>query len=178
MSNTKFLDPEQVLFRTGLTRNSQVLDLGAGSGFFALAAAKMVGESGFVTVVDILEQSLEHVQAMARMQNLRNLRTLRKDLEVAKLAEFPVGSFDFVVVSNVLHQIKNRKNLFELAYQALKTGGRMLIIDWNDVPSPIGPSVADRVPAAEVKTLAQQANLHFNNKLETDQYHYGLIFNK
>jgi ubiquinone/menaquinone biosynthesis C-methylase UbiE len=176
--NTKFLDPEQVLFRAGLARGAQVLDLGAGSGFFAQASAKIAGDSGKVYVVDILESALEHVAAAARVSNFRNIQTIRKDLEKDSLDAVPSGSLDLVIMANILHQIHNSKNLFEETFRTLKTSGKVLVIDWNETPSPIGPKSDDRIAENTVRTLAQQGGLHFNNKIETDQYHYGLIFNK
>ena len=53
----KFLDPEKVLFHSGLTKAQTVVDLGTGSGFYAVAASKIVGERGRVYVFDILEMS-------------------------------------------------------------------------------------------------------------------------
>lgn len=175
----KFSDPEKILFAAGLTAGQTVADLGSGSGFFSLAAGKIVGDSGCVYPVDILETALDHIAAEARMKGLRNIKTLRADLEQPEAcSSIPVGSADFVILSNILHQLKNKANLFSEAYRLLKTGGRLLILDWNDQPSPIGPVATERVSVAEAQKLAQAANLKPAGAVPTDVYHYGLIYIK
>jgi ubiquinone/menaquinone biosynthesis C-methylase UbiE len=176
--NQRFLDPEKVLFRAGLSAGETVADFGAGSGFYALSAGKMVGQNGIVYVVDVLESALEHVSADARLRMLKNIRTLTADLETSNLKQIPDGSCDMVIFANVLHQIKNRKNLLAQAYRALKTGGKLLVIDWNDKPGPIGPKAGMRVAEDEVEKFLVQSGLRMDSKIETDPYHYGLIFIK
>jgi ubiquinone/menaquinone biosynthesis C-methylase UbiE len=176
--NTKFLDPEQVLFRTGLSRAATVVDLGAGSGFFALASAKIVGEQGKVFVVDILESALAHVSASSRIHNYRNVQTIRKDLEKASVDQVSAGTADLVIIANLLHGVTSMQTIFTESYRMLKTGGKLLVIDWNEKASPFGPKSAERKSEEEIKTVASKTNLKFQTNIETDSYHYGLIFNK
>ncbi len=175
----KFTDPEKILFAAGLTAGQTAVDLGAGSGFFSLAAAKIVGEQGMVYPVDILETALDHIAAEARMKGLRNIKTARADLEQTESAAIiPPGTIDFVIVSNILHQLRNKNNLFLEAYRLLKTGGKLLVLDWNDQPSPIGPAAAERVSPAEALKLVQAANFKPAGEVPSDVYHYGLTFIK
>lgn len=177
--STKFLDPEQVLFATGLSSGQVVADLGTGSGFYTMAASKIVGDQGMVFAVDILESALDHVAAEARLKGMRNLKTLRSDLEqVNSCLAIPTGSADLVVFANVVHQIKNQKVLFTEAYRIIKTGGRLLVVDWNDQLSPIGPPSAERISPEQVKKFANQVVLKEAGSIAADRYHYGLIFIK
>ena len=175
----KFTDPEKILFAAGLGAGQSLADFGSGSGFFSLAAAKIVGEQGAVYPVDILESALNNIAAEARMKNLRNIKTFRADLEQPEaLTDIPVGSVDAVLFSNIAHQIKNRANLFAEAYRVVKTGGKLLIIDWNAQPSPIGPVAAERISEGEVQALAAKANFKPAGNLPVDIYHYGLMYIK
>ncbi len=175
----KFLDPERVLFAASLGAGQVVADLGTGSGFYTLAAGKIVGDQGLVYTVDILETALDHIAAEARLKGLRNLKLFRADLEqTGSCLSIPTGSVDLVILANVLHQIKNQDFLFTEAYRMLKTGGKLLAIDWNDQPSPIGPRPADRIKPVQVGELAKQATLKQIAMVPTDIYHYGLVFVK
>jgi ubiquinone/menaquinone biosynthesis C-methylase UbiE len=177
-SNKRFLSPAEVLFRTGLAAGQNVVDLGAGSGFFALASGKMVGNEGTVYVVDVLEKSLEHVAAEARLNKLRNLKTIRHDLEKGEVDEIPGGVADLVVVANLIHQIKHTEHLMNEIYRVLKTSGKLLVVDWNSRPVSFGPKASERVSENQVKELAGKYSLKFNENVETDEFHYGLIFTK
>lgn len=175
----KFLDPEKTLFATGLSTGQIVADLGTGSGFYTLAAGKIVGEQGLVYAADILDTALDHVVAESRLKGLRNLKTMRVDLEQANsCAAIPTGSVDLVIFANVLHQIKNQDGLFAEGYRMLKTGGKLLVIEWNDQPSPIGPVATARIAPNIIKILAKQTTLKEAGVLNTDAYHYGLMFIK
>jgi ubiquinone/menaquinone biosynthesis C-methylase UbiE len=178
MKNTKFIKPEQVLFRLGIERGATVVDMGAGSGHFAISASKMVSDNGKVYVIDILESALDHINAEARLHNLKNILTIQADLEKGTTDKVPDGSADLVVIANVLHQLKNSKNIFTESYRVLKTGGKLLVVDWNDNISPIGPKSDERVLEDQVKKDALKANLKHLSNVETDSYHYGLIFTK
>ena len=177
--NQRFLDPEKVLFRAGLTVGQNIADLGAGSGFYALASARVVGQGGKVYVVDLLEESLAHVAGEAQLRLLKNVQTIRADLDKpGATARIPDGSCDMVVFGNLFHQIKNRKNLLAEAYKILKSGGKLLLVDWNDRPGPIGPKHEDRIGEESARKHVTESGFSFNSKIETDPYHYGLIFTK
>ena len=177
--NNKFIDPEKVLFAAGLSAGLTLADLGAGSGFYTFAAGKIVGEQGKVIAVDVMESALEHIASEARIKNLRNIRSIRVDLEQANsLAAIDAGSVDFVLFGNTLHQIKDKAGLMAQAYRLLKTGGKLIVLEWNDQPSPIGPMSSDRIGSTETIQLANKASLKQAGVLQTDPYHYGLIFIK
>lgn len=177
--NTKFLDPERTLFATGLTAGQVVADLGTGSGFYVLPAGKIIGDQGLVYAVDILGQALDHIAAESRLKGLRNVKTLRVDLEQANAcAVIPTGSVDLVILANIIHQIKNQTVLVDETYRILKTGGRALVIEWNDQPGPIGPAVAERIHPEQVKKLLAAAALKESGTVTADIYHYGLMFTK
>lgn len=176
---TNFLDPGKTLFATGLSSGMKVADLGAGAGFYAIAASKILGPQGEVYVVDILESALSRLQSEARAKGLRNIKTLRCDLEAPDACmNIPKGEVDLVIMANVLHQIKNKNNLFIEAYKLLKTGGKLLVIDWNSTASPIGPEHGSRVSEEEMKKLGEAAAMRFIGEVKTDKYHYGLVFVK
>jgi ubiquinone/menaquinone biosynthesis C-methylase UbiE len=174
----KFNDPEKILFAAGLSAGQVFADFGAGSGFYSLAAGKIVGEQGVVYPLDILQTALDHIAAEGRLKGLRNLRTMRADLEQASPSAVPLGSVDMVLFSNITHQIKNKSALFKEAYRVLRTGGKLLIIDWNESPSPIGPPAAARMSQNEVEKQAGASNFKSAGSVPVDNYHYGLMFIK
>jgi len=122
---------------------------------------------------------LSNVVSEARIRNLRNIKTIRTDLEQPESCKaIPSGISDVVVLANVLHQITDKTNLLAEVYRLLKTSGKLLLVEWNDQPAPIGPVSADRLKEAAVLDMVQAASLKFVRKLETDRFHYGLIFTK
>lgn len=178
-STGKFLDPEKVLFEAGLNKTQTVVDLGTGSGFYAIAASKIVGSQGRVYVVDILDNVLAHVASEARLKGLRNIQTLRCDLELPNACDTIQDSVaDLIIFANVTHEISNKDAMFTEAYRMLKTGGKLLVVEWNATPSPIGPRSEDRISEQDVLDLTSKKNFKLIRHLETDRYHYGLLLFK
>ena len=57
--------PLDLLQRAGVQAGDPVLDWGCGAGFFALPAARLVGEAGSVTAVDVQPEMVEATQQAA-----------------------------------------------------------------------------------------------------------------
>lgn len=175
----KFLNPEAVLFQAGLKSGQVVADLGAGSGFYALASASIVGSQGEVHVVDVKESALDHVSVEARMRHYKNIKTYVCDLDKTDLhARLPEGQCDVAVLANILHEVQHPKNLLKHAYKLLKSGGKLVIIDWNSNHGPIGPSADKRVNEQEIKKTVESSSFRFIKQLDADEYHFAMVFER
>jgi ubiquinone/menaquinone biosynthesis C-methylase UbiE len=178
-TKTKFLDPEKVLFASGLSAGQSFADIGAGSGFYSVAAAKITGEQGMVYSVDILGPTLDHIAAESRLKGIRNIKTLQCDLEQKNACHIiSTGSMDMVLFANIAHQVKKSANLFAEAYRLLKTGGKLVVVEWSDQPGPIGPPADQRISAVRITKLSADAAFRSAGNITTDIYHYGLVFIK
>ncbi|SMB82794.1 class I SAM-dependent methyltransferase [Deinococcus hopiensis] len=114
----------QLLQALGLSSTSEVLDLGAGTGEFALAAAKMCRR---VVAVDIS-------QTMLKVLHRKALQALATNLEVVNsgLLQFvPDGDFDFVYCRNTLHHLPDFWKVQALGrmHAALRPGGVLRLRD-------------------------------------------------
>jgi ubiquinone/menaquinone biosynthesis C-methylase UbiE len=101
------------------------VDLGAGTGFVALALAPLV-ES--VLAVDISPVMAESLTERAAQAGLRNVRTEVADLQTFRL---PPASVDLIVSSYALHHLRDRdkRALAAEAARWLRPGGRIVVAD-------------------------------------------------
>ena len=60
-----FSDPEKNIEQFSLGKGMHVADFGTGSGFYALAAAEAVGETGRVYAIDVQKDLLEKLKKEA-----------------------------------------------------------------------------------------------------------------
>lgn len=179
MTKTKFLDPEKLLLEAGLKPGMAVADLGSGHGFFTIPASRIVGDSGKVWAVDILEETLSKIMSLARLSRLNNIRTLRHDLESpAQARHIESLSCDFVIIGKVLPQLKSADGIIREAYRMLKTGGAVLMIEWKKERSKLGPAYETRLEPEDVKRLFCDQGFKYVSEFQPDIYHYALLLQK
>lgn len=105
---------------------SSVADIGAGSGWFTVRAARRVTASGVVYAVEINRDYLKYIQARATKEKLSNIYTVlgREDDPV-----LPPESVDAVLILKTYHEIAQPIRLLAHLRQALRPGALMGIID-------------------------------------------------
>ena len=173
----RFLDPAEVLTHAGIPRGAVIADLGCGNGFYPVALAKLAGENGQVYAVDIQDESLEATSSLAKHQGVKNIYTIKHNLEMPGL-QIPENSCDVAVLASTLHLCKNKKTVLRETYRVLKTGGRLIVIEWKKSHLPFGPDINRRISEQEVQELMVQNAFRFVSEMPTDHYHYALIFVK
>ena len=81
---------------------SSFADIGAGSGWFTVRAAKRVGPTGVVYAEDINPKAIEYIENRARQEKLGNIKEVLGTPDDAKL---PEHSVDDVLLLKVYHEI-------------------------------------------------------------------------
>ena len=173
----KFINPANIVAQAELAAGSTVADFGCGGGYFSLPTAQMVGPDGTVYAVDIMPDRLAATLSAARHARLKNITALRVDLE-KPLTKIPESSCDMVIVSNILHQIGSRDALLGNMYMVLKTGAKVLAVEWKKEYTPLGPSQASRIGRDELVKIFTDKGFRFSQDLEADGSHYALLFIK
>lgn len=162
----------------GLTEGMRVADFGCGSGYFAIQMAELVGESGLVTAIDVLDSALDTVRAKVKNAGLTNLETIRSNLEVVGSSGLADGSQDLVLLKNMLFQSTDRPSILREATRVLRAGGRLVVIDWKPGSGGLGPPEQYRLTATAVGELATAVGLVLMTGGEPDAFHFSCIFQK
>ena len=163
------LKPEKLLRDLGLSEGMTIADIGCGPGFFTIPAAKIVGEHGHALAADIQGEMLSTVRSRALEHGLNNVRIVKTNDREIPIAS---GSCDYVLLAFTLHEIDHRASFLHRAARTLKPGGRMIVIEWDKAPGPIGPPLEDRITPEELAADAQAAGLRQMEEraLASDQY--------
>lgn len=106
-----------------------VLDLAGGTGDLSIKFSKLVGHTGIVVLLDINDVMLK----MSK-EKLRNLGILNNVLYIQADAEclpFSDNTFHCVAVSFGLRNFTNKNQALKEIYRVLKTGGKLLILDFG-----------------------------------------------
>lgn len=107
---------------------STVADIGAGSGWFTVRAARRVGTGGVVYAEDISADATKYIDDRAKKESLANIRTV---LGVPDDPKLPVSSVDAVLMLKVYHEIAEPVPFMQHLRLALHRDGLVGIIDRN-----------------------------------------------
>jgi ubiquinone/menaquinone biosynthesis C-methylase UbiE len=154
-----------------------VADLGCGSGFYVVPAAQMVGTEGIVYAVDVVESKLAATVSIANQFGHKNVRVVRADL-AKPLVEIPEGSCDLVIMGNILHEIPSKDMLIKNVYRILKSGGRVMAVEWKKELTPLGPPVQNRMDQQTLELKLMGTGFRKLKDLMVDGYHYAVLFEK
>lgn len=170
-----FSDPASNCAKLGLTDGMRVVDLGAGSGFYSLEAAKRVGVSGRVYAVDVMKDLLERLRSVGASQGLRNIEVIWGNVEKIGGTKVKEAIADRVIASNILFQISNKDDFVLEVKRVLKPGGKVMLIDWSEV-STLGPKTV--VNSNQAKMLFEKAGFKMDQTFGAGDHHYGMIFTR
>src|SRR5579864_3572240 len=112
----------------GIAPGKSVADIGAGSGWFAVRAARWVGPSGTVYAVDINPEAVRYMDHRAHSESLSNVKTILSKPDDPML---PKGAVDAVLLLKTYHEVADPVALLEHLRPALRPGARLGIIDRN-----------------------------------------------
>ena len=107
-----------------------VADIGAGTGLFTRLMAEKVGPEGKVYAVDIAPEFLAHIAADAKKHGQKQIVTVRGNQETTNL---PKGSVDLVFLSDVYHHLERPENILASLREAIKPGGRLVVVEFDRV---------------------------------------------
>lgn len=116
----------EVLRLLGLGPGSRVADLGSGLGFYTVALARTVGQTGRVFAVDIDEAVLAELRRRASDGRLPQIEVVLGAPDDPRLAP---GSLDAALIVNSYHEMPSHRSILEHLRAALRPGGRLMLIE-------------------------------------------------
>ncbi len=173
-----FANPAKNLAQVGVTPGMIVVDLGAGTGHYALEAANMVGMAGKVFAVDVQKNLLDKIKNQARERDLSNIEYILADFEQPLGTNLGPEIANLVIFSNSLSQAEDKKSAIKEAIRIMKRGGKLLVIDWRDSYGGIGPHQENILSEDSAKKLMEVEGLIFQSEIATGEHHYGFIYKK
>ena len=118
----KILDP---LVEPGMT----AIDIGSAMGFFSLPLARMVGEHGRVVCLDVQERMLASLSRRARRAGLDHIIEPRLCTQEDLGLEYLGGGADLALAIHVVHETAYPRRFLKQCVDALRPGGRLLVIE-------------------------------------------------
>jgi len=130
--------PTTALRIIGVPRGAIVADVGAGSGYFALRLASLVGPTGRVYATDIQEGMLDIIRRKIEAANIANVTLVLGEPADPKL---PPNALDIVLMVDVYHELSDPQEVLGHVRRSLKADGRLVLLEYKgeDPAVPILP---------------------------------------
>jgi SAM-dependent methyltransferase len=122
------LQINRVMDILAITPGKNVADIGAGSGWFTVRAARRVTETGSVYAVDINPDAARYIDKRAQQEGLHNVKTI---LSKSDDPQLPANTIDSVLLLKTYHEVDKPVTLLQNLRASLRPGGKVGIIDRN-----------------------------------------------
>jgi len=106
-----------------------VLEPGCGMGYFTLPLARMVGAKGKVVALEIQDKMLSVLSRRAQKAGLSQKIELRNTHPGSLGVDDLSSQIDLTVAIHMVHEVPDRLSFFTEAWDALKSGGRLLVVE-------------------------------------------------
>jgi ubiquinone/menaquinone biosynthesis C-methylase UbiE len=154
-----------------------VLDMGCGTGLYAIAMAQIIGNEGRVHAVDLWAEAIERLQERIDQRGVKNVKPLIAD--VSRALPLPGESMDLILMATVLHDLKEagvQDGALAEARRLLKRHGTFAVVEFKKVPGPPGPPMSIRLSPEDVDTLVSPFGFQKTGLHEVGPYNYVMTF--
>lgn len=171
-----FSNPEQNVAALSLQEGMIVADLGCGTGFYSRAASKRVGNTGRVYAVEVQKEMVKKLESDLKESGITNVDCIWGNIEKLGGTKIADQSVDVIILANILFQADDKLGLIDEAKRILKKNGRILLVDWSDSFSGMGPAPMHVVTEARAEELFTKRGLKRASSISASEHHYGIIF--
>jgi ubiquinone/menaquinone biosynthesis C-methylase UbiE len=175
-----FSDPRSNVLQMGLREGMKVGDFGAGSGHYSIAAAGVVGRDGKVYAIDVQEDVLKHLLDSAERQtngaSRHSIQTIWGNIEKAGGTKLKDQSLDAGILSNTLFQIEHKEDAVKELKRVIKSGGKLLVVDWAGAYGGMGPAPHHVVSESQAEELFIRGGFYKAKSFRAGVHHYAILF--
>lgn len=132
----------------------RMLEVGPGTGYYALEVARWITPDGKLDVLDIQQEMLDHTMRRASDLCIDNIIPTQGD---AQALPYPDDTFDAAYVVLTLGEIPNQNVALLGLHRVLKSGGRLVV--GESFPDP------HMVTFDSLRSRAEEVGLHFERRL-------------
>ncbi|MEL7569475.1 MAG: methyltransferase domain-containing protein [Eubacteriaceae bacterium] len=167
----KELNPRHTLKKADFKKGCSLADIGAGTGIFSFAAAKI--SKNHIYAFDVSDEMIE-------ILNLRKKERKAHNIVIKKVTSpsLPQSdkSCDCAVMCTVLHHIEDKEFMLKEIHRILKQSGVFICIDFHKSKTPSGPPEKFRMSEEEIIELSTKAGFSVIDKYSMGENFNCLIF--
>jgi ubiquinone/menaquinone biosynthesis C-methylase UbiE len=132
----------------------RVLEVGPGTGYYALHAARWLEPDGALEVLDIQQEMLDHAMRRAHALGISNIVPRQGDVQALP---YPDGHFDAAYLVATLGEVPDKERALRELCRVLKPGGRLVVGEGQPDPH--------MVSSDKLRMLADATGLSYEGRI-------------
>jgi ubiquinone/menaquinone biosynthesis C-methylase UbiE len=152
-----------------------IADVGAGSGYHTFRLAQMTGTKGKVYAVDIQKEMLDIIRARMKANKITNVVPTKGTEKNPKL---PDEAIDMILMVDVYHEFSYPFEMTEAMVKALKTGGRLIFVEYRLEDPNVPIKLVHRMSEKQVVKEMEPHALRYVETLKELPWQHVIIFEK
>ena len=173
-TRVKLLEPNLIWKTLNLHNPQTLVDVGAGTGFFATLFCKKMKE-GIIYACDTSEVMINWMKQNLSTQTDSKIIPIKSTETTIPLLN---GIADLVYLINVFHELEVPIETLAEANRVLKEDGKIAVIDWKAEETPEGPPLSIRVSENLVYENLIKAGFYKIESHKVLPFHYFIIAEK
>ncbi|MBM4071911.1 MAG: class I SAM-dependent methyltransferase [Planctomycetes bacterium] len=145
-SREVFSQRKEIVAACRIRPGMAVADIGAGTGLFSRLFAREVGPNGKVYAVDIAPDFVKHVESTCEKSGIKNVVGV---VCAADNVRLPPRSIDLAFICDTYHHFEFPYKTMASIHQALRPGGRVIVIDFHRIAGKSRAWVLNHVRAGQ-----------------------------
>jgi ubiquinone/menaquinone biosynthesis C-methylase UbiE len=172
-----FAQRKEIVAACELKPEMTVADIGAGTGLFTRLFAKEVGAKGKVYAVDIAPRFVEHIEKTCKEADIKNVVGVVCTADSVRL---PPRSVDVAFICDTYHHFEFPYKTMASLHEALRPGGRVVVIDFHRIEGKSREWVLNHVRAGQDVVVKEIESSGFKKVAEKKllKENYFVVFEK
>jgi ubiquinone/menaquinone biosynthesis C-methylase UbiE len=167
--------PAKAVALLGLRPGMTVCDLGAGTGYYAVRMARLVGPAGKVYAVDIQPRMLELLSKRLASAGIANIEPL---LGAESETNLPPDSQHMIVLVDVYHEFSKPQEMLRSIRKALKDSGRLVLLEFRKEDPDVPIRLEHKMSVAEVKAELEPEGFQVEKVIGTLPWQHLIFLRK
>lgn len=166
------LNPMGTLEKVGFKDNMVLCDIGAGTGIFAIPAAKFSNKEVFA--LEKSDDMLEILEKRIKEGNIKNLKAKKVESEILPIED---NTCDLVTIIATFHHIDDKNTMIDEIKRISKEKARLLIIEFHGESNYIdAPKMENRVLEEELREISSTNCIDIIDQIKLGDNFYAMWF--
>ena len=98
------------------------------------------------------------------------------DIDVYRSVRIDSGTLDLTLLVNNLFLSQDKPQLVREMARLTRPGGRIVVVEWKPVKTPIGPPLDQRLEPAMAREMLSSPLIKCYDDFEAGPFHYGMVY--